>query len=57
MAITLDTFWSKVVSRKKVGESRKDYTRGFKESTEILKYHLEGPLILDKYANTIEGYI
>ena len=56
MAIILDAFQSTFTSRKKDGESLQNYTRLFNVSTKILEYHLGGPLIIEKYVNTMEGY-
>ena len=56
MAIMSDAFWSNISYRKKYGEILQVYTTRFKTSTEILKSHMEGPLILEKYVNTMEGY-
>ena len=34
----------------------KDYTRQFKTSIEILKYHLGGLLMIEKYVKNMYGY-
>ena len=56
MAIIAGAFQSTFTSRKKEGESLKDYTRRFKMSRKILKYYLVGTLIIDKYVKTMDGY-
>jgi hypothetical protein len=46
-----------LLARQKEGESLQDYTRQFKMSTEILEFHLGGPIILGKYVKTsMNGY-
>ena len=56
MAITPDALWSKFISGQKYDESWQYHTKWFNMSTEILDYHLGGPLILEKYVDTMEGY-
>ena len=53
MAIISDDFWSTFTSLQKDREILQDYTRKFNSSTEIVKYHLGGPLILEKYIKTM----
>ena len=52
----LDAFRSTFNPRQKNVDILNDYTRQFKTSTEIFKYHLVGPLILERYVNRIEVY-
>ena len=56
MDIILDALRSTFTSIKKGSKSLHDYTIRFKMSTEILESHLGGPLILEKYMRTLEGY-
>jgi hypothetical protein len=57
MSIITDAFRSLFASKQKEGgESLQDYTRRVKMSTEILESHLGGPVILEKYARTMENY-
>ena len=56
MAVISYALQSTFNPRKKYGESLQDYTRLFNMSTEILESHLGGPLILEKYVNTMGGY-
>ena len=56
MAIIQDEFQSTLTSRQNDGYCLQYYTRLFKMSTEILESHLGGPLILEKYVRTMEGY-
>ena len=56
MVFVLGVLRFTLTSRQNDGEGLQDYTRQFNMSTEILEYHLGGPLILEKYVNTTEGY-
>jgi hypothetical protein len=56
MSIIADAFRSVFNSKQKEAESLQDYTRRFKTSMEILKSHLGGPIILEKYITTMDGY-
>ena len=54
MHIISDAFRSTFTSRQNDGKSIQDYTRRFKSSTEILEYHLRGPLNLENVLKTME---
>ena len=52
MAIISDALQSKFTSIQKYEEIIQDYTRLFQTATEVLEYHLVGPL---EYVNKMEG--
>ena len=56
MVFVLVILRSTLTSRQNDGEGLQDYTRQFNISTEILEYHLGGPLILEIYFKTMELY-
>jgi hypothetical protein len=56
MSTITASFRAVFTARQKDGESLQDYTRRFKTSTEILESHLGGPIILEKFVKTMDGF-
>eukprot|EP00957_Ditylum_brightwellii_P127212 9699683-Ditylum_brightwellii.AAC.1 len=56
MVIITDTFRASFNAKQKENESLQDYTRRFKTSKDILESHLGGPILLEKFVATMDGY-
>jgi hypothetical protein len=56
MSIISDAFRAVFTTKQKEGESLQDYTRRFKTSKEILESHLGGPVVMQKFIETMQNY-
>jgi hypothetical protein len=55
IAIIAGAYRSVFTCKQKEGESLQDYTRRFKTSTEMLEFHVGGPIISSKCAKSMSG--
>ena len=56
MSIILDAMRTLLGTKQKEGESLQDYTKRFRVARDVLKSHIGGPLILNKFVEAIPGY-
>ena len=56
MIIILDTIKAFINCRQKENEGLQDYSRRFKVAREVLKSHLGGGIVLQKFAESMDGY-
>ena len=50
----LDSLQSLFNLKQKDGESLQDYTKRFKTTRDVLRYHIGGPIILTKYVERMK---
>ena len=56
MSIISDAFRAVFSTKQKDDENLQDYTRRFKTARDILISHIGGPLVINKFVKTMEGY-
>eukprot|EP00957_Ditylum_brightwellii_P119262 9098362-Ditylum_brightwellii.AAC.1 len=52
----MDAFRAYYHAKQKENESLQDFTRRFKISKDILESHIGGPILLEKFVDTMDGY-
>ena len=56
MSIILDSMRALLGTRQKENKLLVDYTRRFKTARDVFESHLDGPIILKKYVESMQGF-